>query len=67
MYEDNISGKIADERFGRMSKNYTDEQKDLSERVKILKTELDKTEDKSMSTDHFISIVRKYTRAKKAN
>ena len=63
--EDNVSGKINDERFSRMSRRYEEEQKELAERIKELKTELDKERGKSMTTDMFIAIVRKYTRAKK--
>jgi predicted phage tail protein len=65
MYEDNISGKIDDERFARMSSQYTAEQKELAESIKVLSAELDKQNDKAMTTDMFISTVRKYTRAKK--
>lgn len=65
MYEDNISGKIDDERFARMSKVYTEEQTEIAEKVKILQAELDKTTDKAMTADMFIKTVRKYTRARK--
>jgi len=40
--EDNVAGKITDERFVKMSKKYEEEQAELSGRVKILKTELRK-------------------------
>ena len=65
IYEDNASGKITDERFSKLSAKYETEQADISERLKELKAELGKETDKSMSTDMFIAIVRKYTRAKK--
>ena len=32
IYEDNVSGKISDERFSRMSRRYEDEQKELTEK-----------------------------------
>jgi len=48
-----------------MSTSYEAEQAELAERVKALKAELDKETDKSMTTDMFISTVRKYTRARK--
>ena len=63
-YEDNISGKLNDERFTRLDKQYTLEQKELAEKIKAISTELDKQETKSMTADMFISTVRKYTRAK---
>lgn len=34
IYEDNVSGKISDERFSKMSRRYEDEQKELSEKIK---------------------------------
>jgi len=63
--EDNVSGKITDERFAKMSAKYEAEQAELAGRVKALKAELDKETDKTMSTDIFITTVRKYTRVKK--
>jgi len=65
IYEDNVSGKISDERFSKMSAKYETEQSELAERIKALRTELDKGHGKSMTTDMFIATVRKYTRAKK--
>jgi len=67
MYEDNVSGKIDDDRFSRMSKQYTAEQTGIAEKITELTAELDKQETKAMTADMFISIVRKYTRAKKLN
>ena len=65
IYEDNVSGKISDERFSRMSQRYEAEQLELKERMKTLRTEIEKLASESVSTDMFLSIVRKYTRAKK--
>jgi DNA invertase Pin-like site-specific DNA recombinase len=65
MYEDNIAGKIDDDRFGRLSSQYTAEQKELAESVKAISAELDRQDGRAMTTDMFISTVRKYTRAKK--
>ncbi len=65
LYEDNVSGKINDDRFRRMSQRYEDEQIEVQTRMKELRTTLDKSGDSAMTTDMFISTVRKYTRAKK--
>ena len=65
IYEDNVSGKISDERFSRMSRRYEDEQKELTEKIKQLRSEIEKQSNRTMTTDMFISLVRKYTRAKK--
>ena len=65
IYEDNVSGKLSDERFAKMSRRYEEEQKELSEKIKALRSEMDKLSSKTMTADMFISTVRKYTRAKK--
>ena len=65
IYEDNVSGKISDERFSKLSVKYDTEQKELNIRVKELEDELAKKQNKSVSTDMFITSVRKYTRARK--
>ena len=65
IYEDNVSGKISDERFARMSIKYEEEQKELTARLKELKAKLEKSASQSMTADMFINTVRKYTRAKK--
>ena len=65
MYEDNVSGKISDERYSKMTKRYEDEQSSLAERIKTLRAELDKESHQAVTTDMFIATVRKYTRAKK--
>ena len=65
IYEDNASGKLSDDRFARMSRRYEEEQKELAEKIKALRAEIDKQSSQSMTTDMFISLVRKYTRARK--
>ena len=65
IYEDNVSGKLSDDRFARMSRRYEEEQKELAEKIKALRAEIDKQSSQSMTTDMFISMVRKYTRTRK--
>ena len=65
IYEDNVSGKLSDDRFARMSRRYEEEQKELAEKIKALRAEIDKQSSQFMTTDMFISLVRKYTRARK--
>ena len=64
LYEDNVSGKISDDRFARMSKKYEEEQAEVTEKIKTAKTALDKSNSQSVTADMFIATVRKYTRAK---
>lgn len=40
LYEDNIEGKISDERFAKMSENYETEQKTLESRVVELRSQI---------------------------
>ena len=65
IYEDNVSGKLSDDRFAKMSRRYEDEQKELAEKIKKLRSEIEKQSSRSMTTGMFIGLVRKYTRARK--
>ena len=65
IYEDNVSGKLSDDRFAKMSRRYEEEQKELLEKIKKLRSEIEKQSSRATSTDMFVSIVRKYTRARK--
>ena len=40
-YEDNVSGKLSDERFAAMSRGYEDEQQDLKEAAETLRKEIE--------------------------
>ena len=61
LYEDNLEGKVSDERFARMTANYEEEQKGLESRVAELKKQLAAEKDRSVNVDHFLTLVRKYT------
>ena len=65
IYEDNVSGKLSNDRFAKMSRRYEDEQKELAEKIKKLRSEIEKQSSRSMTTDMFVGLVRKYTRARK--
>ena len=65
LYEDNVAGKITDERFARMSSKYEAEQKELRDKIKALQDAVERTKSKAVTADMFISAVRKYTRARK--
>ena len=64
IYEDNVSGKITDERFATLSLNYEREQKDLKERINELSTTIDKTKQQELDLTNFIDKVKKYTEIK---
>ena len=61
IYEDNISGKLSDERFSKLSKSYEDEQRTLSEKAKALHAELDKGQAQAVNVTQFIALVKKYS------
>ena len=61
LYEDNISGKLTDERFRRLSQDYEDEQSTLKNQVLLLREEVEAAESKSANVDRFLSIVDRYT------
>ena len=63
LYEDNVAGKISDERFVRMSKKYETEQAELHSSIKALQADIERIDGKAATADMFISAVRKYTRA----
>ena len=61
LYEDNVSGKISDERFARLSETYETEQKVLRERIESSKKDLAKCKDENDSVSRFMKLIRKYT------
>lgn len=65
LYEDNVSGKIDDARFAKMSKRYEQEQGENTGKIKTLRTELKKTDGRQMDVEHFLEAVRRYTDATK--
>lgn len=63
LYEDNVSGKIDDARFAKMSKRYEQEQGEIAAKIKALRLELKKTEGQRMDVEEFLETVRRYTNA----
>ncbi len=64
LYEDNLDGKISDERFAKMTATYEQEQKDLSARVIVLRETLAKAKTQRLNIDSFLAQVKKYTEVK---
>ena len=60
LYEDNVSGKISDERFAVMSEGYENEQKQLKASVTELTAYIETAEQKSADVTSFIQVVQKY-------
>lgn len=64
LYEDNLDGKISDERFAKMTAAYEQEQKDLQSRVAVLRETITKAKAQCINIDSFLAQVRKYTEVK---
>lgn len=61
LYEDNISGKVSDERFAKMSASYEAEQKSLEKRASELRMFIEGTKVQRLNAESFLGMVRKYT------
>ena len=59
--EDNITGKLTDERFKKLSADYEAEQAALQTQANSLREEIQEEESKCANVERFLSIVRKYT------
>ena len=64
LYEDNLDGKISEERFAKMTATYEQEQKDLSARVIVLHETLTGAKTQRLNIDSFLAQVKKYTEVK---
>ena len=60
LYEDNVLGRISDERFTMMSAGYEDEQKKLKATAAELTALIDGAEQKSSDVTAFLDVIRKY-------
>ena len=60
IYEDNVAGRITDEKFSMMSKTYEDEQAQLKVEIQTLQQEIEVQEQQIENLEQFIQRVRKY-------
>ncbi|MBR6045685.1 MAG: recombinase family protein [Ruminococcus sp.] len=60
LYEDNVSGKVSDERFEKLSAGYEAEQKQLKSTIAELTSFIEAKEQKSNDINRFVEIVSKY-------
>ncbi len=61
LYEDNVSGKISDERFAKMTATYEAEQNGLQQTAQRLKEEISVVREEGESVDRFMKLVNKYS------
>ena len=59
IYEDNAAGRLDDERFAMMSKNYTEEQKTLKAEVKGLQQQIHEQEQQAENIEQFVQRVKR--------
>jgi DNA invertase Pin-like site-specific DNA recombinase len=60
LYEDNVDGKIPDERFGKMLISYENEQEQLKIRADELRNASSAVKEKSSNVSYMISLAQKY-------
>lgn len=60
IYEDNISGKINDSRFQKLSADYENEQAELTEKMQLLEQDIAKQEEEADGIEQFIRRAKKY-------
>lgn len=61
LYEDNLLGKISDERFVKLSHSYEEEQKQLQTSISDLTEKLAKQQEDSLNISKFMARISKYT------
>ena len=61
LYEDNIEGKVSDERFAKLTATYEAEQRQLEYRIAELQSFMANAKNESLGVDTFLSMVRRYT------
>ena len=61
LYEDNVDGKVSDERFTKLTATYENEQSVLTVQMKDLQAVVTKESETAANVNGFLSIVRKYT------
>ena len=61
LYEDNVLGRIGDERYESMSQSYELEQVEIKKALPILKSKIDELKRQSDCADNFINVIQKYT------
>ena len=64
LYEDNLDGKISDERFMIMSSSYDKEQTELTQKIQALEDFISEATKDSLNVESFLNLVKKYTEIK---
>lgn len=62
IYEDNVNGKLSDERFYKLSDGYEAEQKQLEQEIETLTAEVSEADTEVTNVSKLIAVTKKYTR-----
>jgi len=65
LYEDNVSGKLTDERFAKMSATYEKEQKELETSTAEMRKQVETCEQQAINVKSFLKLVKSYTEPQK--
>ena len=60
--EDNVMGKLSDERFMKLSNEYESEQQELGDTTRLLEKEIDSEAGQMVDADKFIALAEKYSK-----
>lgn len=60
LYEDNLSGKISDERFAKLSESYEKEQRELKQFIEESNKRINKQTKQAKDISQFVKAVKKY-------
>ena len=63
LYEDNLLGKISDERFVKLSQSYEEEQEQLQTSISDLTEKLAKQQEDNLNISKFMARISKYTKS----
>lgn len=61
LYEDNVLERISDEQYQILSQGYTEEQKDVRERVSVIEEKIKELRQSVTGTEKFVDMAKKYT------
>lgn len=67
LYEDNVMGKLTDERFLKLSREYEREQEELKMQSETLCKDIQQGEKQKVNVKNFIAMVKKYTDLKQVD
>jgi len=61
IYEDNVNGKLSDDRFYKLTDGYESEQEQLKQEMEALNAELNEADTEATNVTKLIAVTKKYT------